>query len=144
MFPKPALKESAFWQSVKAGLSAPDVQLCRIENDSGNGISDVLATRRSIVRFIELKVFHGQRLHFRNSQRSWILRHAEVGGGVLILARKNDEMFLYRGEEVVSVAAYKQGSDQNSFSILQNDLPAPLLASHKPFAWNALREAIFA
>jgi Holliday junction resolvase len=144
MFPKPAIKESAFWQSVKAGLSAPDVQLCRIENESGTGVSDVLATRGGHVRFIELKMFHGQRLHFRNSQRSWILRHTEVGGTVFVLARKDDEVFLYDGASVVSTSAYKQGSDQKSFSILQNDLPAPLLASRKPFAWNALREAIFA
>jgi hypothetical protein len=137
-----AVKESYFWQQVKAGLDDAGTHLSRIENTAGTGISDVSACCLGREAWIELKVFHGKRLHFRNSQRVWITRRVAAGGRVLVLARRDDDAVLYRALDVV-LSACKVESDGKSFSIDASDLPTPIFSCHKPFKWSELRSAIF-
>lgn len=135
------LKESYFWQQVKAGLSAPDVDLSRIENTAGTGISDVSACCGGFEVWLELKVFHGKYLHFRNSQRTWINRRHEVGGVIYVLARKDDEMFLYVATEVL--ACPFTSTKKGGFIVKFDDLPTSVFHCRKPFKWNDLKNTIW-
>lgn len=136
------VKESYFWQQVKAGLDDQNTHLSRIENTAGTGISDINVCHRGQEAWIELKVFHGRRLHFRNSQKSWILRRSGVGGRILVLARNQDVLTMYDAAEVVRSTA-TPGSDSKSFSVDVDALPTPLLTCRKPFRWSEVREKIF-
>lgn len=140
----PPIKESDFWKSVRANLANSHTHLCRVENDAGTGIFDVSACSNGNERWIELKVFHGRRIHFRASQHSWCVRHTEVGGKCLVLARKEDEVFLWRAMDLMNVANTKVEVDGKSFSILYEDLPQPIFRAKKPVPWDSLRAIIFA
>lgn len=136
------VKESYFWQQVKAGLSVGNTHLSRIENTAGTGISDVSACANGVEVWLELKVFHGSRLHFRQSQRLWILKRATAGGRTFILARNNDVMLLYDALPVVLTKA-RPDADGKSFSVLEADLPTPKYECKKPFNWAQLHERVF-
>lgn len=144
-----SVKESYFWKQVKDGLSSyPMTHLSRIENTAGAGIFDVSGCH-GVEAWIELKVFHSGRLHFRNSQRIWASQRLMAGGRLFVLARKDfenggAEMTLYSAKEVMGSSAYKVGSDNKSFSMLDADLPTPLFRCTKPFNWVGLHQIIFA
>ena len=137
-----AVKESYFWQQVKAGLDDVETHLCRIENTAGTGISDVNACCRGQEVWIELKVFHGRRIYFRNSQKSWIVRRSEVGGRIFVLARNENMLCMYDAAAVVQAESIP-GSDNKSFSVDIDKLPPVLFACVKPFKWAELRERLF-
>lgn len=136
------VKESYFWQQVKAGLSDAQTHLSRIENTAGTGISDVTACTRGIDIWIELKVFHDGRLNFRTSQRVWITLRSGVGGTVWILARNGDALRVYEPGAVLA-APHKVSADKKSFSISEKDLPPPVYECGKPFKWVDIREVLF-
>ena len=135
------VKESYFWTQVKAGLENAETHLSRIENTAGTGISDISACSHGVEVWLELKVFHGDRLQFRTSQRTWIMRRTDVGGKVLIVARKGDELYVYDGRKVVM--ANVAWRDDKSFSIATWDLPAVIFHCKKPFKWDEIRKAVF-
>jgi hypothetical protein len=134
--------ESYFWQQVRTGLSDDLTHLCRIENVAGTGISDVNGCRRGQEVWIELKIFHGRRLYFRSSQRSWVVERDRVGGRVLVLARRDDQAMLYRAVDVV-LAPHSVVKEGKSFHVDADDLPLPLYSCRKPFNWFELSLAIF-
>jgi hypothetical protein len=136
------VKESYFWQQVKAGLDDASTHMCRIENTAGTGISDVNACCRGQEVWLELKVFHGRRLYFRNSQKSWIVRRSEVGGRIFILARNEDTLIMYDAAAMMQCEAIP-GNDGKSFSVDVDKLPPPIYVCHKPFKWAELRERLF-
>lgn len=145
------MKESAFWQTIKKHLDSADIHISRIESSTGSGVSDVTACRNGVSPWLELKVFHGNRLYFRNSQRVWIKNRTDVGGHVLVVARKDalhktigppDTIFVYDARLVV-LCPSKPSTDNKSFSIDVDDLPQPLCKTYKPFDWNLIRETIF-
>jgi Holliday junction resolvase len=136
------MKESEFWRQVKVGLEAQGAHLSRIENTAGSGIPDVNACRGGVEVWIELKIFHGRRLYFRNSQRSWIFRRDAAGGQIFVLARKDERLFLYCGIDCVRVSSSSMVGDK-SFSVLDVDLPNPIYSCMKPFKWPQIRDAIF-
>jgi hypothetical protein len=136
------MKESAFWQTVKRHLESADTHASRIENSAGTGISDVTACRNGLEVFLELKIFHGQRIHFRNSQRSWIVNRTGVGGRVKVVAKKEDEVLVYDGRSTV-LCQSKPGTDGKSFSVHWDDLPPPLYRCGKPIDWARLKDVIF-
>ena len=135
--------ESAFWQQVKSGLESQDTHLCRIESTIGSGIPDINACSNGIELFIELKVFHGNDLHFRSSQRAWILRRLSVGGRVLVLTRRDDCLLIYSSAEVLAAPFISHGADRKSFHIKGEDLPNPLYSCKKPFKWGEVRKILF-
>lgn len=136
------VKESYFWQQVKAGLESDDTHLSRIENTAGTGISDVTACHGGVEAWLELKVMHGNRLYFRNSQKTWIMKRTGVGGRVLIVARKDDDMIVWEGRAVM-MSTHIPGTDSKSFSIHKDELPEPLFQCHKPFKWEGVKRAVF-
>jgi len=138
----PPMRESTFWSQVKAKLVDDETHLCRLENSSGSGMPDVNGCRRGAERWIELKMFHGQRLHFRASQRSWMLSRKKVGGKVWVLARKDDEIFLWAAWHLLESPS-KVEKEGKSFSIKYDDMPGAYFRDSKPFAWDKLRDAIF-
>ena len=137
------VKESYFWQQVKAGLEDAETHLSRIENTAGTGISDVSACRAGVETWIELKVFHGNGVHFRTSQRIWITRRLAAGGRVVVLARKDDQLLLYRAAEVLAAPCTAHGADKKSFHVRLDDMPQPLFSCCKPFQWGEVRSRIF-
>jgi hypothetical protein len=137
-----AVKESYFWSQVKTGLSSQDTHLCRIESTAGTGVFDVNGCHEGQEVWIELKVFHGQRLHFRSSQKSWGSTRSKVGGRIWILARKDDEMLLWHANLVFACEA-KVDKEGKSFSILAKDLPPPIFSCKKPFKWQELKDILF-
>lgn len=142
MSAKPQVKESYFWQQVKGGLEDSETHLCRIENTAGVGISDINACHKGVEAWLELKIFHGARLHFRNSQRNWIHRRWTVGGRVFVIARRDDQLFIYDGVKCV-LAPSRPESNEKSFSVLESDLPTPIYTCNKPFKWDIARKYIF-
>lgn len=134
------MKESAFWAGVKAGLS-PHMHLCRIENTAGSGISDVNVCKEGHEAWIELKVFKGNRLHFRNSQMDWVMTRNKYGGRVKVLARKNDEIFLWDAAHLLSKCV-RAPHGTKAFSINPSGV-APRWRDRKPFDWFDLAGAIF-
>ena len=136
------VKESYFWAQVKAGLDDGSTHLCRIENTAGTGISDVNACCRGQEIWLELKVFHGRRLYFRNSQKSWIVRRSEVGGRIFVLARNEDTLIMYDAAAMMQCEAI-HGNDGKSFSVDVDKLPPSIYVCRKPFKWAELRERLF-
>ena len=136
------VRESYFWQQVKIGLDNVETHLVRIENSAGNGISDVNACCRGQEIWLELKVFHGRRLYFRNSQKSWIVRRSEVGGRIFILARNEDTLIMYDAAAMMQCEAI-HGNDGKSFSVDVDKLPPSIYVCRKPFKWAELREKLF-
>lgn len=142
------VKESYFWTQVKGGLTDLTTHMCRIENTAGTGIFDVNACSSGVEVWVELKVFHGNILKFRTSQRVWAAVRTVAGAkNLFVLARKDDwsggtVMYLYRAEEVFKVPS-KVSTDGKSFSILFADLPTPLLSCKKPFKWSDVRRILF-
>jgi hypothetical protein len=139
----PNIKESALWQQVKNGLEDADTHLSRIENTAGTGISDVSACAHGVEVWLELKMFHGNDLHFRNSQRAWISRRLAVGGRVFIVARKDNQLLVYRAASVLAALFTQHPPEKKSFHVKQVDLPTPLYSCRKPFKWAEVRQAIF-
>ena len=136
------VRESYFWQQVKIGLDNVETHLVRIENSAGNGISDVNACCRGQEIWLELKVFHGRRLYFRNSQKSWIVRRSEVGGRIFVLARNEDTLIMYDAAAMMQCEAI-HGNDGKSFSVDVDKLPPSIYVCRKPFKWAELREKLF-
>ena len=140
------VKESYFWTQIKAGLEDEGTHLTRVENDAGVGVFDITACSEGVEAWIELKIVHSGRLHFRNSQRSWGIRRWEVGGRTLILARNDDStpstMLLYDANDVFR-CINKPSKDGKSFSINLSAMPEPLFQCNKPFNWRQLRLKIF-
>ena len=139
----PQLKESDFWRQVRAKLANDLTHVCRVENDAGTGIFDVNACHHGKEVWIELKVLHGRRIHFRTSQKSWGVRRAEVGGRVLLLVRQDESTVLYDAWPIFQVTSTKVERDGKSFSIVVDDMPAPIWSGKKPLDWDGLRHAIF-
>lgn len=135
------VKESYFWKQVKAGLGDMAGHLSRIENTAGTGISDVNMCYQGHEVWVELKVFHGEKLHFRTSQRAWISKHDACGGSVVVLARKDDLLLVYQARECLD-AKHKVASDCKSFTVDYADLPSPIYSCRKPFRWMEVRNAL--
>jgi hypothetical protein len=139
---KTQIKESYFWSQVKAGLESLDTHMSRIENTAGTGISDVSACHNSVEVWLELKIIHGKRLYFRNSQKIWITKRAAVGGKILVVARKDGELFIWDGITTM-FAPHSPGADGKSFSIKEDDMPPPLYHCRQPFNWREIKATIF-
>ena len=139
----PNIKESALWQQVKNGLEDEQTHLSRIENTAGTGISDVSACSHGVEVWLELKVFHGNDLHFRNSQRAWITRRLSVGGRVFVVARGDDVLYAYAAGDILQAPFTQHPPERKSFHVKCVDLPVPLYACRKPFKWAELREKLF-
>ena len=142
-----SVSESYFWTQVKAGVATPDhdgevPHLSRIENTAGTGISDVSACSRGVEVWLELKVFHGNDLHFRTSQRIWINARLKAGGRVLVVARSGDCFLIYKASAILA-AKYTLHKDGKSFHVKGADLPAPESRGIKPFRWAEIRERLF-
>ena len=125
------MTEAAFWQSVKKGLTSNglgvNLQLDRIENSVGNGMSDVSACCDGVERWLELKIMHGNQLKFQPSQVAWITRAQAVGRVVLVVARKNNLVLVYPGS--VCRRSSAPGDPIASFSV--------------PVSWEKLKQVIF-
>lgn len=134
--------ESQLWAQIRASLSSADTHVSRIENTVGTGISDVSACHGGVEVWLELKVFHGQRLHFRASQRIWITNRTHVGGRVFVVARMDNVLMIFDGKAVVDTPNYKIETSK-AFSILLQDLPTPLYSCKKPFDWTKIKQALF-
>ena len=139
----PNIKESALWQQVKNGLEDEHTHLSRVENTAGTGISDVTACSHGVEVWLELKVFHGNDLHFRNSQRAWIKRRLEVGGRVFVIARDGEMLYAWAAGDVLAAPFTQHPPECKSFHVKAVDLPAPLYSCRKPFNWRELREKLF-
>lgn len=139
---KATVKESYFWAQIRAGLESGDTHLSRIENTAGTGISDVSACHNGREVWLELKVFHGNNLQFRASQRNWIYKRSMVGGRVLVVARKGDELRIYDGYKAV-MSPSTPIAERKAFVVAEIDLPEPLLSCQKPFKWQSIKNTIF-
>lgn len=121
--------------------------MCRIENSAGSGVCDVSACRRGREVWIELKVFKGNKIWFRKSQPSWIARRTSHGGRIFVLARKRDDLLLYRGADLPLLLKECIAEVDGSSSGIRAD-PSLVQARAvgvfpKPFNYAALAELIF-
>lgn len=138
--------ESYFWSQIKTGLESEFTHLSRIENTAGSGVADVTACHSSVDVWLELKIFHKNKLQFRNSQGIWIRKRSRVGGRIFVLARRDHlssaQMLLYKAIDVVE-APSKPLPEKKSFLVDWDDLPDPIYYCDKPFKWTAIHEHIF-
>lgn len=133
------MKESYLWAQLKAAIG-DSAHLCRIENTAGAGISDVNGCRNGREIWIELKMFHGARLHFRTSQLNWIFTRGRHNGMVWVLARDGDEVRLWDAN-VLLKSSERRSQTEKSFSIVPGT--PPIWSSRKPFKWGELSEVLF-
>jgi hypothetical protein len=106
-------------------------------------MSDVNACRRGVETWIELKISHGNWLHFRNSQRGWIVRRAVAGGTVLVVARHLDSLYMWLAKDLMD-PAIAVNVDEKSFKVaLDKALPLKLACWTKPYQWTEVADAIF-
>lgn len=137
------MKESEFWALLKRGFSTdPAIHACRVENESGSGMSDVNACRNGVERWIELKVVHGNWVHFRNSQRSWIVKRTAAGGVVWILVRDGDAIFICPGSAVMRDEACIEHVDDKSFKIHKDGI-LRTRSWFKLFPWQDIISTVF-
>lgn len=138
--------ESYLWNQVKGGLSSATTHLSRIENTAGAGIADVTGCCKSVEAWIELKIFHSNKLQFRNSQRVWIYDRDKVDGKIFVLARRDHmasaQILLYKAIDVV-MSPSKPLPEKKSFVIDWDDLPQPICYCSKPFKWDQFHKHIF-
>lgn len=137
------MKESYLWTQFKAAMDG-FAHASRIENTAGNGISDVNLCKDGQEIWVELKMFKGRRLHFRNSQLNWIMTRRKFGGRVLTLARSDNALMLYDAEKLLTKCARRPEGDK-TFSIQPDGIETDytLWRSIKPFKWHELREILF-
>ncbi len=133
------MRESYLWAQLKAALGS-SAHLCRVENSAGNGISDVNCCRDGREVWIELKMFSGKRLHFKNSQLIWITTRIKFGGWVWVLARDGDELKLWDAGVLLNSCERKHQAEK-AFSI-EPTIP-PIWSSKKPFRWAELSSILF-
>ena len=141
------MTEAKFWASFKNGMSRfKQLHMTRVENSTGSGVSDVTACYEGREAWLELKVFKGNRIHFRSSQRTWIDARLAAGGRIWIVARYEQVepplIELYDPAEVFK-SEYKVEVPGKSFSIKRVDLPQPELTLKKPYDWDRLLTKIF-
>jgi hypothetical protein len=136
--------ESELWSLIKRGLDKnPLIHSCRVESTVGTGMSDVNTCRAGVERWIELKVSHGNWLHFRNSQRGWIARRTAAGGVVLVLARHIDSLFLWNAPDLLTPDMVESVDDKSFKVSLGLALPLKIDAWSKPYPWSTIADEIF-
>ncbi len=121
------------------------IHLCRVENVAGSGIPDVNACWRGVEIWIELKMFRGNQLHFRCSQLGWISKRIVAGGHVAVLARKNDEVWVFDGTTIAKLAQAEAFSRQIDGGVVVTptaEHAAGVFA--KPLDWEGIRAILFA
>ena len=138
------MTESYLWQQLRGSrpFSEADIDLNRVENSVGNGAPDVEGCWLGKQVWIELKIFKGNRVHFRYSQRTWIKRREKAGGHCYVLARKNNELRLYDAPALVS-SPVVDNAGERWFAVEPDSIDALLWMSEKPFDWLGLRVALF-
>ena len=106
------------------------IDIMRIENAVGTGMSDVNMHCNGVDAWIENKVFHGNQLTFQPTQPGWILNRRRVGGRVFVLARKTSTLYLYDGARVRE--------------LISEGIKTPaLFTTKKPFDWQEVFSQIF-
>jgi hypothetical protein len=139
------MKEAYLFQTLKQGV--PEAHWTRIETVVGAGVPDLHGCWEGRDAWIELKMFHGNRISVRTSQVSWHTNRLLHGGMAHFLARRGDELWLLRSNVLVNLAKNPQyaktsGSDGKSIEI---DIPrmAATKIFRKPFPWTEVRDALF-
>ena len=129
------------WAPLRDNLRDPHWE--RIENSAGRGRPDVNGCLRGHVVDVELKIFHGRQLVFREGQPVWIHKRAWAGGRVFVLARAGDVLYLYQAVEVVgsSVPRTLLANGDTAYTVL--DVVSPLCVCPRPFNWKALQAYMF-
>jgi hypothetical protein len=99
-------RESSLWKLVRENLKK-DFLLTRIESVATAGVPDVYVVNKKtgVDAWVELKIIRGKKPSFGSEQVAWILRHANVGKNIYILARKDNTIYLWSGKKVLEVAS---------------------------------------
>lgn len=95
--PRQRMLEKYLWRMIRENTSVA-IDWCREENVVAAGMPDVNGCRHGVDIWLELKIFGGNKIHFRPSQPSWIRRRCAHGGRVWIVAWKEPGvLYLYNG-----------------------------------------------
>lgn len=138
------MRESYFWKTVRDGVQ--HVHWSRIENIAGTGIPDLNGCYLGREVWLELKMFSGRQIQVRSSQLVWMTKRIQVGGRVLLMARTPNEIWLFEGHEVVSMAmdrAYSKPLPDGKGVALTPPRDRALAIFAKPFDWDAIRKLLF-
>ena len=125
-------KEKNLWALVRDNLL--DFHLQRIETGlTGSGVPDVNGCKKGQEFWIELKEIHsGNSLTLRPMQVSWLVKRAQHGGQVFVLARKNNEIKLFHVDGL-------EGAQQ---LVKDGFKSKALLTLTIPYEWEALSSAL--
>lgn len=117
-----SLTETRIYASLKNGWSPlRDVHLCRIENASISGMSDVNACYRGREVWIELKVAVNDRIRspIRSSQIAWSAKRVASGGRVMVLVRDGDDhYYLFRSDVLVFLREHAVSCVARNYGVL--------------------------
>lgn len=133
------MREAQLWTLIREKLTG---HLVRIENLAGSGQPDVNACLKGSEVWIELKMVKGNYIIFRSSQIAFFSRRAAVQGKVMVLARKEDNLILFRAEDVLSVADLLEPVKDGSVKIHWTKIPNPVVFS-KPWQWEKIADLIY-
>lgn len=125
-------KEKNLWALVRDNLL--DFHLQRIETGlTGSGVPDVNGCKKGQEFWIELKEIHsGNSLTLRPMQVSWLVKRAQHGGQVFVLARKNNQMKLFHVDGLERAQEIVKGGFKSD----------ALLTLDIPYDWDALSTAL--
>jgi hypothetical protein len=133
------MKESTLWTLIRDKVPG---HLIRIENLVGVGQPDVNACYEGTEAWLELKLVKGNYIYFRSSQLAFFSRRCKEKGRVFVLARKDDDLILFRAASVVAVAELFEPVKDGACRIKWALIPDPYVFS-KPWAWQKIADLIF-
>lgn len=133
------MRESTLWTLIRDRLPG---HLTRIENLAGIGQPDVNACYDGSEVWIELKMMKGNYLYFRTSQISFFSRRCKERGRVFVLARKDNDIIVFRAESVLAVAELLEPVKDGACKIQWALIPDPYVFS-KPWRWQNIADLIF-
>lgn len=124
--------EAWLWERVKKGFEPLMVHCVRIENAVSSGLPDVNCCYNGKDFWIELKIVREGRVQLRSSQTAWITARSGFGGRVVLLAKSDEDLIMYRGIDVFNLAM------SNGYI----EKVKPWARFYKPWNWLAIRDKI--
>jgi hypothetical protein len=116
--------------------------LVRIENLAGIGQPDVNGCHEGSEAWVELKVVKGNYIYFRSSQIAFFSRRCKEKGRVFVLARKDDDILVFKAESVLAVVDLLEPVKDGACKIKWALIPNPQVFT-KPWPWEKIADIIY-
>lgn len=133
------MRESTLWTLIRTRIPG---HLVRIENLAGIGQPDVNGCHDGSEAWVELKLVKGNYIYFRTSQLAFFKKRCKENGRVFVLARKDDDILIFRASSVVAVAELFEPVKDGACRIKWVLIPESFLFT-KPWDWKKIADLIY-